>query len=115
MAVSPGGEPAILYQGNVSFGHLVFATNHDMAPPSTTASLAGSAGVAGWYRSSVRVSLVATDDLLVLNSSYRIDGGPWLEDFGPFIVFGAGHQTIQFFSIDPGGCAGLVQTSSVRI
>jgi len=115
MAVSPGGEPAILYQGNVSFGHLVFATNHDMAPPSTTASLAGSAGVAGWYRSSVRVTLVATDDLLVLNSSYRIDGGPWLEYFGPFIVFGDGNHTIQFFSIDTGGFVELVQTSGFGI
>ena len=114
-AISPDGEPALLYQGNVSFGNLVFATNRDMAPPSTMASLAGSGGVDRWYRSSVRVTLIATDDLLVLNSSYRIDGGPWLEYFGPFIVSGDGNHMIQFFSIDTAGFVEPVQSTEFGI
>ena len=101
MAVSPAGVGVIIFGANVPFGYLVFATNFkDTAPPSTSASLTGSMGQAGWYRSSVEVILIATDNLRVLNTSYRVDSGAWVQYASPFAVAGDGTHTIQYFSVD---------------
>ena len=116
MAVSPAGDAAMLYPGSTSFGNLVLATNQkDVAPPSTSASLRGVRSVSGWYSSPVEVTLVATDDMFVLNTSYRIDSGAWLPYAGPFTVSGVGNHAVEYFSIDAAGKTEPVETTSVRI
>ena len=73
----------------------------DMTPPVTQASVAGTAGTNGWYRSVVQVSLSATDDLSGVRSSfYRIDGGVVETYVGPFGLTAQGQHTVEYWSID---------------
>src|SRR5207245_3789379 len=78
MALQSSGEAGVVFPTNLSSGDLVYATNmKDTAPPSTTARLAGTLGGFGWYRSAVQVTLGATADLALLNTSDRLEGEPW--------------------------------------
>src|SRR5439155_1105140 len=71
----------------------------DTVPPTTTATLSGTAGANGWFVSAVTVTLSATDATSgVTNISYQIDGGIWLVYAGPFVV-GQGVQTVDYFSV----------------
>jgi hypothetical protein len=75
--------------------------NIDPAPPVTSASVSGTLGTNGWYRSAVQVSLTATDNLnAVVGSFYRIDGGVIQTYGGPFGVSTPGVHTIDYWSID---------------
>ena len=116
MALQSSGEAGVVFPTNLSSGDLVYATNmKDTAPPSTTARLAGTLGAFGWYRSAVQVTLVATDDLSVLNTTYRVDGGPWQGYSGPFTVPGDGNHTIEYFSTDYAENVEATRTTSMRI
>jgi outer membrane protein assembly factor BamB len=73
----------------------------DGTPPVTLATVSGTAGVNGWYRSAVQISLSATDNLIgVMGSFYRIDGGVVQTYLGPFVFSTAGQHTIEYWSID---------------
>lgn len=74
--------------------------NIDPNPPVTSASVSGTLGTNGWYRSAVQVSLTATDNLnAVVGTFYRIDGGAVQTYSGPF-GFSSGVHTIEYWSID---------------
>ena len=80
----------------------------DTVPPVTTVSLAGTAGLAGWYRSSVVVTLSASDaDSGVAMTQYRINGGPLQVYSGPFTVAAQGTTFVTAHSTD---LAGNVET-----
>src|SRR3989475_11294181 len=50
----------------------------DTTPPSTTASVSGTAGANGWYVTTVAVSLSATDSGSGIDNVYvSVDGGGW--------------------------------------
>ena len=75
--------------------------NIDPNPPVTTASVSGTLGTNGWYRSAVQVSLTATDNLnAVVGTFYRIDSGAVQTYSGPFGLSTPGVHTIQYWSID---------------
>lgn len=76
----------------------------DGTAPTTNASLAGSSGNAGWYRSAVTVTLSGSDPLSgVAEISYRLDGGSWLVYASPVSVAGDGSHTLDFASTDRAG------------
>ncbi len=109
--LQPSGAAGIVFQTNATSGTVAYVTNQtDTAAPVTVAQLHGSAGNGGWYRSSVQVTLVATDDLAVLNTSYRLDMGAWLPYTGPFSVTGDGNHTVQYFSTDFAGLEEPIRT-----
>ena len=73
----------------------------DPTAPVTQAFVSGTAGVNGWYRSAVQVSLSATDALSGLfGSFYRIDSGATQPYAGSFVVSTPGQHTIEYWSID---------------
>ena len=84
----------------------------DTVPPTTTATLSGTAGANGWFVSAVTVTLSATDATSgVTNISYQIDGGIWLVYAGPFVV-GQGVHTVDYFSVD---LAGLTEAKHSQV
>jgi hypothetical protein len=73
----------------------------DSTAPVTQASVSGTAGTNGWYRSSVAVSLSASDNLSgVLRTNYRIDGGAVQTYVGAFPMSALGQHTVDYWSVD---------------
>jgi hypothetical protein len=88
----------------------------DLETPSTTATPSGTPGNAGWWRSDVSVSLVASDAWSgVAATSYRIDGGAWMPYGGPFAVTGEGTHLVEYRSSDNAGNVEGVQSLAVNI
>jgi hypothetical protein len=102
--------------GNVETDHCI--TIHvDNTAPSTSASLSGTAGSSGWWRSSVAVALSASDGagIGVAGIRYRVDGGAWQDYGGPFTVTGDGAHTVEYHGTDYLGNAQAVQNLQIRI
>jgi len=70
----PGGT-----QGGRKFSSRQFKiTTTDTTPPVTTATVAGPAGLNGWYTGPSTVGFTATDDLSgVATTQYGVNGAPW--------------------------------------
>ncbi|MCU0860710.1 MAG: pre-peptidase C-terminal domain-containing protein, partial [Methanomassiliicoccales archaeon] len=77
----------------------------DSVAPLTTASLSGTAGQDGWYRSAVTVALSATDQggVGVRETWYRVDSGPWNLYAAAFAVTGSAVHDVDFYSVDLNG------------
>jgi len=79
----------------------------DYFTPVSTATLDGTAGQAGFYKSDVKVNIKATDDLSgVLNVQYNLDNAGFQKitgDTASFIVLTEGKHTVIFFSADKNG------------
>jgi hypothetical protein len=89
----------------------------DTTPPATTASLAGTAGSAGWYRSAVTVTLSASDGggSGVAGTWYRVDGAAWVAYAAPFTIGSQGAHTVQYYSKDKAGNQEATRSAAVRI
>ena len=88
----------------------------DGTAPATTASLSGTSGTNGWYRSSVRITLTATDPLSgVASTFYRVDGGAWKLYSSAPTVSGEGSHTFDYNSTDRAGNAETTHTLSFKI
>jgi putative pyrroloquinoline-quinone binding quinoprotein/PQQ enzyme-like repeat protein len=103
--INGAGTHTLQYASEDRAGNLeAFKTriiNIDPNPPVTTASVSGTLGTNGWYRSAVQVSLTATDNLnAVVGTFYRIDGGVVQTYGGPFGLSTPGLHTIDYWSID---------------
>jgi len=73
----------------------------DSTAPVTQASVSGTAGSNNWYRSTVQVSLSASDNLSgVQNSFYRTDGGATQTYSSPFALSTMGQHTVDYWSVD---------------
>jgi hypothetical protein len=75
-------------------------------PPVTTASLSGTVGQNGWYRSDVQVTLAAVDPdgaADIVATRYTVDGGSTQTYAGPIIVSGDAIHQITFWSEDQAG------------
>src|SRR3989475_703145 len=80
----------------------------DMTPPSTTASVSGTAGANGWYVSNVIVSLSASDSESGIDNVYvRVDGGGWAVYTSP-ITMTDGTHLLEYYAVNN---AGLAETS----
>ena len=73
----------------------------DAAPPRTVVNITGSAGVEGWYRSTVHLALHVTDDLSGTHATvYRLDSGPWTPYVASFDVRSEGPHLLEYYSAD---------------
>ncbi len=88
----------------------------DGTAPTTSASLSGTSGSAGWYRSAVAVTLSGTDPLSgVASTTYRLDGGSWLTYGTPFSVAADGSHTLEFGSTDRAGNAEASKSVAFKV
>ncbi len=80
----------------------------DTTPPSTTASVSGTAGANGWHTSNVIVSLSASDaESGITNVYVRVDGEGWTVYTGPVTLTDGAH-VLEYYAINN---AGLTETS----
>jgi hypothetical protein len=94
----------------------VVVTVRDGTPPTTAASLVGTAGTNGWFRSAVTVTLSASDTGSgVAGTTYSVDGGPTTAYGSPVVVSGDGAHALQFSSTDQAGNHESLQSVSFRI
>lgn len=88
-------------------------------PPVTTASLAGTLGNNGWYRSSVNVTLAATDysGVGINHTEYNFNGSPsvWFRYTAPINVSQEGVTVIYFRSWDNGSTVEATKSAQVNI
>jgi parallel beta-helix repeat protein len=88
----------------------------DQVPPFTICSLAGTMGDNNWYTSNVMVTLLATDNLSGVESTwYKIDAGFWLFYSTPFSVSSNGEHTVQYYSFDSAGNIENTKSVSFKI
>jgi hypothetical protein len=89
----------------------------DTSAPSTTASVSGTAGQQGFYRSAVDVRLTASDDLSgVGRTDYSLDGGAiWTPYDGPLHITGDGAHQVLYRSVDYLGNQEAANTLSFTI
>lgn len=87
------------------FGTVRFVDNTDTTAPTTTAAVSGHAGVNGWYRGPVQVTLSAVDAGAagLAATWYRLDQGAQQQYAGPFSVSGDGGHTLRYWSVDRAG------------
>ncbi len=117
-AVNAPGSHAITYwsvdkAGNVETAHMLGTT---VALPTTTSSLAGTPGNAGWYRSSVTVTLTATAGTLpIASTNYTLDGGAQQTYSAPFTVAPDGTHTVTFWSVDTAGNTETAHSLTIKI
>ena len=87
----------------------------DFAAPQSEASLQGTLGELGWYRSNVLLAIQATDATSgVASIAYRIDGGAW-QAYAGLVPIGDGSHSIQYYATDSAGVAESVRVIEVRI
>jgi hypothetical protein len=106
VATAPGLAPT----GSAAF-------NASFSVPTTTASLTGTQGNAGWYLSAVTVSLSSSDPVLpVTGTFFKIDNAASFSAYaGPFQVTGDGQHTISYYSVNQAGRSETVETTSLKI
>ena len=98
------------------FPDLILASSLPDPPPVTTATVAGTAGSAGWYKSSTTVTLTATGgDGGVDYTEYRIEGGSWVTYTAPLGISGEGTHTVEFRSVDMAGQIESTKTLVIKI
>lgn len=98
------------------YGEILLAQNAPTPPPTTTASVTGTAGSAGWYISAVSVTMSATGGIGgVDRTEYSVNGGTWQDYTGPFSLAAQGTHTVQYRSIDHASQTETTKTVTVKI
>lgn len=90
----------------------------DSAAPTTTATLTGTLGNAGWYISDVQVKLSADDSSGgsgVKETDYSFDGTNWNLYINPFTISANGATTIYYRSTDNMGNVETTETQTIKI
>ncbi|MCY4727721.1 ThuA domain-containing protein [Nocardioides sp. STR2] len=90
----------------------------DTTAPTTTISIPGATGQAGWYTTRPSFTLAATDDAGgsgIASTEYRIAGGAWTPYTEAVQVTGEGSRLVEYRSTDKAGNAEAVTSLTVKI
>jgi len=90
----------------------------DTNPPTTVCQFAGTAGMNGWYKGPVTVTLTASDpegSTNVASTSYIVDSGTVQTYTTAFTITAEGTHTITFWSTDKAGNVEAPKNASVKI
>jgi C1A family cysteine protease len=109
-------DAATSVQGSVCLKAFVDPDSSDRIAPTTTSSATPSPNAAGWNRTPVSVSLVATDaGSGVLASRYRLGSGTPATYTAPIEIGDQGTTTVQYWSVDQSGNVEPTRSAEVRI
>ncbi|MBP1962836.1 DUF5011 domain-containing protein [Paenibacillus aceris] len=110
-SVSVGGEDA------VSVSKTEFAVNPlDTTAPVTTALASPINGSNGWYVSAPTVTLSASDNVSVTQTTYRLNGGAWSTYTQPVTIPEySGIYVMEYKSIDQAGNEEAVKSLTLRL
>ena len=130
MAYDEGSDRVVLFGGEGARGPFPSPTNDtwaydfstntwtlmtvDNTPPTTAAARSGTAGRAGWFISTVVVTLSAVDNYGTASTSFRIDGDDLQAYTSPFTV-SDGIHTVEYFSTDVAGNEEAMNSFDVKI
>ena len=81
----------------------LMAKRKDILPPTTTTNIEGEKGIDSWYRSNIKVSLIATDNENGLGSEYtffKLDNNEWKLYSEPLQLSEEKNYHLEFYSID---------------
>jgi C1A family cysteine protease len=87
----------------------------DTTPPTSILSTSGTQGSAGWFISSVTVTLSATDSGGISSTSYRLNGGSWQTYGAPFMISTDGSTVVEYYSKDTAGNIEGTKSYTVQI
>jgi hypothetical protein len=88
----------------------------DTTTPATTATLTGTVGDNGWYKSSVKVILATTDTGSgVAATYYKLDGGVQQTYTAAVTIATVGSHTLEYWTVDKAGNVETHKTVSVNI
>lgn len=100
-------------------GEVVAEGNQDTTPPVTTAAVAGTAGIGGWYTSDAVVTLAAADEENgsgVEKTEYSLDNGAtWSVYSAPIFLVQEGTTTLQYRSTDQAGNQETAKSETIKI
>lgn len=111
LTVSAPGKHAVTYGSTDNAGNVESRKSVDVwvdaTAPTTTSSVSGTAGTNGWYRSSLVVTLSATDATSgVASTGHQLPGETtWRPYTAPFTVEGQGTRCFKYNSTDVAGNA----------
>lgn len=114
IAVDPGtGIPIIVQSSATVFGD----DGDDIVPPETATTTVGVAGLNGWYKSDVKVTLTPTDDNSgVLETKYSLDAGLTFSAYTvPVTISKEGTTEFRYFSVDKAGNNEIVKSFQIKI
>ncbi len=88
----------------------------DFEGPTSSATVNGVTGNAGWYVTNVTLAIDASDQLSgVQSTQYRMDGGEWLTYSGAVNFTDQGDHTVHYASVDVAGNRGNIGTMSFKV
>jgi outer membrane protein assembly factor BamB len=96
------------------------AVKIDLTAPITdifkSGTVAGGGGITAWYKSPVQVTLVGSDSLSgVRTTFYLLDGGATQTYTAPFSITGDGTHSLLYWSTDAAGNSGLQRYDEISI
>ena len=86
-----------------------------VTPPQTEILLSGTIGENDWYTSDVLITLLASDEVGVLNTGYSFDNVAWLTYTAPFTITSEGKITVYYKSTDTSHNVESTKTREVNI
>ncbi len=107
--INLGSQTTLTINGKTILPTATLSANQsdDYLAPVSTATLVGAAGQASFYRSDVKISIKATDNLSgVLNVSYKLDNSESQKvtgDNAEFSISSEGKHTLRYFGTDKAG------------
>jgi len=88
----------------------------DTVAPATSASIAGTEGLSGWFVSTVTVTLVSSDATTNVNfTRYSIGSGGWSDYTGGFSITDSGVYVVTYYSQDVAGNRNPTSTSTIKL
>ncbi|KRF06866.1 hypothetical protein ASG89_18650 [Paenibacillus sp. Soil766] len=87
----------------------------DSKAPVTTAEASPIDGMNGWYKSNPTVNLMASDNISVTQTVYRVDGSEWTTYSQPVTLSVSGIHTLEYKSMDQAGNEEAVKSLSLKL
>jgi hypothetical protein len=117
--VSSDGAHSVRYSSTDNVGNIettkTISFTMDLGGPTTSAALAGTAGLLGWYVSPVQVTLSAGGGTSgVASVHFRVDNGTWQTYSAPFPV-GEGVHSVDYYAVSNAGTNGATSTSYINV